>query len=169
MSKVLIIVIVVAVLLMVALPVAGAQDVTGPGQPVDSDVIAPIDLESGFAIALAALAAILGSSVTSPVTTFLVSLLKRISALDNISSGTLALVVGGTLSGIATIAAAAGRTEQFNSFVDFLKVAGPGFVLLMSTLRGSSAIYNEGRGKTWYGYERPQPSERLRQELGAQG
>lgn len=117
-----------------------------------------ITLEQAAELLLNALMAIaVGGFGSAPITTFLVSTLKHIPALDVVPSATLQFVVGLVLTVLFWVARAFGFEAQFNSFVEFVVVAGPALLGLFATLSGSSLWYQAAKKTNagWVGYQRP--------------
>lgn len=75
------------------------------------------------------------------LTLIIVSLLKRIPALDSIPAGTLTTIVAFVLWATFLIARAAGFEMQFNSISDFLEVALPALTELALVLLGGTALF----------------------------
>lgn len=86
-------------------------------------------------ILAAAIASVFG---TSPVTTFIVSLLKRWTPVDaRVLTGVTALLI----AGLTALATYFGFGVQFNSLLDTIGVAGPTLVTFIITLIGAPGWY----------------------------
>lgn len=117
-----------------------------------------ITLEQAAELLLNALMAIaVGGFGSAPITTFLVSVWKHIPALNGVPAATLQFVTGLALTVIFWIARAFGFDVQFNSFLEFIVVAGPALLGLFATLSGSSLWYQAAKKTNagWVGYQRP--------------
>lgn len=117
-----------------------------------------ISLEQAAELLLNALMAIaVGGLGSAPITTFLVSVLKHIPALNVVPSATIQFAVGLLLTVVFWVARAFGFEVQFNSLMELIVVAGPALLGLFATLSGSSLWYQAAKktGAGFVGYQRP--------------
>ena len=117
-----------------------------------------ISVNEAAELLIAALAAIAaGGLVNAPITTFVVSLVKRIPALATVSGGTIQFVVGLLLTAVFWLAQAAGLQVQFESITEVVATTGPMILGLLTTLAGSNALYQvANRSQVGViGYSRP--------------
>lgn len=105
-----------------------------------------ISVNEAAELLMAALVAIAaGGLVNAPITTFVVSLVKRIPQLADVSGGTIQFVVGLLLTVVFWIAQAAGLQVQFESISDVIATVGPMIIGLLTTLAGSNVLYQAAR------------------------
>lgn len=132
-----------------------------------------ITIEQAAELLLAAITAIVAGGLGSaPITTFLVSVLKHIPALNVVPASTLQFVTGFVLTVIFWIAQALGVEVQLQSVMDFALVVGPAILGLLATLSGSSLWYQAAKktGAGFVGYQRPASlSERFAAPHDARG
>lgn len=101
-----------------------------------------MSLEQAAALLLGAITAIVAGGLGSaPITTLLVSILKHIPALKGFSSSSIQFGVGAVLTVLFWVAQHFGYEVQFRSAVDILLAIGPGILMLLATLSGSSLWY----------------------------
>lgn len=92
-----------------------------------------------LAAAIAAIAA--GGFGSAPITVFIVSVLKRIIPEAVVSAGVLQFVTALALTALFWLAGAFGRADLFKNVIDFILVAGPAVIGLLTALSGSSGLY----------------------------
>lgn len=132
---------------------------TEPAEPIPgTDVVPVIPVEDAGALLLAAIASIIGGAVlNAPITVFVVSIAKRLDKNQTISGGTWQIVVGGVVTVIIWVARRYGFEGQANEAFNFIVIAGPALLNLLSTFVSSSALYKTA-AKTdtpLVGYQRP--------------
>lgn len=124
--------------------------------PLSGVPVTPVDAAASRL--LDAIVAIVGLAVIqAPITTFIVSVLKRIDSAGRIPSSWYAVFIGGVLTVIVWVARHFGVEAQVNSLFDFVVVAGPYLLNFLLTLTGASALYKGARASNApiVGYERP--------------
>lgn len=122
---------------VVAGPVIVEEGGTVIVDPETPPVVPNQEAAKGLAevILAAAIASVFG---TAPVTTFIVSLLKRWTPVDaRVLTGLTALVI----AGLTAVATYFGFGVQFNSLLDTIGVAGPTLVTFIITLIGAPGWY----------------------------
>lgn len=107
------------------------------------DIITVNEAAELLIAALTAIAA--GGLVNAPITTFVVSLVKRVPALATVSGGTIQFVVGLLLTVVFWLAQAVGLQVQFESITEVIATTGPIILGLLTTLAGSNALYQVAR------------------------
>lgn len=123
------------VLLFAVLPLAAQGDVP-PAEGVPN-------ADEAASLAEVIIAAVLASAFgTAPVTTFLVSLLKRALPVD---ARLLATGVALVLAALTAAATQFGFDVQLESLLDLVATAGPAIAGFVATLVGSSAWYEAAR------------------------
>lgn len=148
---------VLLVLLMFGAVVVHAQDATPTPAPVVGSPIDVIPVDAAGTQLLAAVIALLGSTFTAPLTLLIVSWLKMLPFLDVIPARTLQFLVAVLLVGGTWITTHFGVSQQFNSFLNVLLVAGPVALQFVLTVVGSHAAYSysAARDIALIGYQRP--------------
>jgi uncharacterized membrane protein YedE/YeeE len=139
-------------------PAEPPADEQPPVEEPPAPVIDVIPIERAAELLLAAISAIIGGALLqAPITTFLVSLLKRVPFLNGVGGGALAFVVAGFLTVAVWLSRAFGLEVQLDSAFNVIVVAGPAILNLLATLTGSSALYNVAKNQSVpiIGYERP--------------
>lgn len=106
-------------------------------------VITPNEAAELLIAAITAIAA--GGLVNAPITTFLVSLVKRIPMLADVSGGTIQFAVGLVMTVLFWIAQATGLQFQFENIAEVIATVGPMILGLLTTLAGSNALYSVAR------------------------
>lgn len=81
----------------------------------------------------------------APVTTVLVSLFKRIPALDRFAVPTITFAVASVLYVLAVVASTVGFEVQFKSVLELITVVAPAVVSFITTLIGAPAIYEAAK------------------------
>lgn len=79
---------------------------------------------------------------SAPITTFAVSLLKRIVP-DSVPADYLNFVVALVLTVASWIATRVGVALQFQSVLDFILQIAPPIIALLATFRGAQALYTQ--------------------------
>lgn len=125
----------IVLLFAVALPLAAQGDVP-PAEGVPN-------ADEAASLAEVIIAAVLASAFgTAPVTTFLVSLLKRALPVD---ARLLATGVALVLAALTAAATQFGFDVQLESLLDLVATAGPAIAGFVATLVGSSAWYEAAK------------------------
>lgn len=133
-----------------------AVDETAPLAPVSGVIPAP-PVEDAVRDVNSLLVVLLGTTMSAPITVFLVSLLKRIRLLDNVPSQTLSMIVAAVLVAVVWTGRWLGLEVQVNSVFEAIQVAGPAVLQLILTLFGSSEAYALARKRdtAFIAYKRP--------------
>ena len=132
---------------------------TEPAEPIPGTTIVPvIPVEDAGALLLAAIASIIGGAVlNAPITVFIVAIAKRLDKNQVVTGGVWQLIVGGAVTVTIWIARRYGFEGQANEAFNFIVIAGPALLNLLTTFVGSSALYKTA-AKTdtpLVGYQRP--------------
>lgn len=147
--------------LLIAPVAVHAQD-DAPLPPVPA--FQPITPQQAGELLVAAIGAIVAGGLGGgPLASFVVGLLKHVvpapdaNGNNGVSAPTLNLLVGGLLTVLFWIAQHFGVQQQFNSISDFLLVAGPALLTLLTTMYSASAVHNAASAQkvAVFGYKRP--------------
>lgn len=159
----------VLILLVLALP-ALAQD--APDEPVaelptlelgetppEPDTLPVADPAVAFDMLIKTISAITVGFASSPFAVTLVSLLKRIPALETVSAPTITFVVGTVLWLLSAIFGALGYSIEFNSLLEALTTILPALAGLFAVLIGAPALHDQAakRNVAFLGYSRTPP------------
>lgn len=124
-----------ALLLAVGMPLAAQGD--APPETVPN-------ADEAASLAEVIIAAVLASAFgTAPVTTFIVSLLKRL--LTTVDARLITTVVALLLAAVTAAATQFGFDVQLESLLDLVATAGPAIVGFVATLVGSAGWYEAAR------------------------
>lgn len=122
------------------------------------EVLPVIPIEQAGELLLAAIASIIGGSVlNAPITTFLVSILKRVDTEGRVSSDAWAVAAGAFVTVAVWLSRYFGVEVTITNVFQLVVVAGPLVLNLLTTLAGSSALYQAARKAhtPLIGYQRP--------------
>lgn len=129
---------IVILLFLIVAPVV-AQDVVSP----PTATVPPV--EDAANSLLLTLTGLLAGAAALPITVTLVSLLKRLPFLENVSGAALSFGVAAVITVITWFSRRYGFETQVNASLDFLQTAIPALSLLIGNLVASSAAYKAAR------------------------
>lgn len=121
----------------------GNIDVTAPDATGDYPIIDPAATVATIVNAVSGL--VMAAFGAAPITVVVVSLLKRIPALNAISAPTMTFAVASVLYVGAILASVTGMQVQYESLLDFITTAAPAVVSFLATLIGAPAIHRLAR------------------------
>jgi len=120
-------------------------DVTPPPPAEPSPLpVLPVG-DAADALLTTILVTILGTAISSPFVTFVVSQLKQIKLLNDIPSARLAAYVAAFAVVITWLATQFGFDAQLNKVLQLILVVGPPIMQFVGSLVGSGVIYNFAR------------------------
>lgn len=130
--------IVVTVVLLVVLLVPSVAYASDGLETVDHNVVSALIVNTVVGLIVSAFG-------SSPITTVLVSVLKKVRWFDRLSGKDLNFLVSAVLYVGALIASYAGFSEQFNSVLDLVVAVAPPFVAFITNMTVSTAIYHTAK------------------------
>lgn len=154
MSKYTLVLVSVVLALFMVGP-ALAQDTTPPAV----EPLPVISVEEAGAMLQQFLTALIGSAVlTAPLTTFIVSIVKRLDRNQVVTGEGWALIVGGLLTVAVWLSRQFGVEVQLNNVFQLVQFAGPLVVTLFTTLFGAAVYYQAAKVSRTpiAGYTRPE-------------